>query len=66
MIAQSNCHIQLAKCHIEYLLEEDIEIGHKDLVTVFDDQDDREFTEQQKEKYSDWKNKFCEHIIKAV
>ena len=37
VIAQSNCHIQLAKCHVEYLLEDDIEIGHKDLVTVLDD-----------------------------
>lgn len=33
---------------MEFLLEEDIEIGHKELVTLDDDQDDREFTEQQK------------------
>jgi propanediol utilization protein len=37
IIAQSNAHIQLAKVYVEYLLEEDIEIGHKDLVTVDDD-----------------------------
>jgi len=46
VIAQSNCHIQLSKCYIEYLLEEDIEIGHKELVTLENDQDEREFTEQ--------------------
>jgi hypothetical protein len=46
VIAQSNCHIQLAKCYVEFLLDEDVEIGHKDLITLDEDQDDREFTEQ--------------------
>ena len=45
IIAQSNAHIQLAKCYVEFLLEEDVEIGHKDLVTLEDDQDEREFTD---------------------
>lgn len=66
VIAQSNCHIQLAKCYVEFLLEEDIEIGHKELVTLDDDQDDREFTEQQKQVFNEQKGKFTEHIIKAV
>ena len=48
IIAQSSAHIQLAKCYVEFLLEDDIEIGHKDLVTIEEDQDDREFTDQQK------------------
>jgi len=51
---------------VEYLLEEDIEIGHKDLVTLEDDQDDREFTEQQKTLFNENKVKFTNHITKAV
>lgn len=66
VIAQSNCHIQLSKCYVEYLLDEDIEIGHKDLVTCEDDQDDREFTEQQKATFAEHKVKFTSHIVKAV
>jgi len=45
IIAQSNAHVQLAKVYVEFLLEEDIEIGHKDLVTLDEDQDDMEFTD---------------------
>ena len=44
MIAQSQAHITLAKAYVEYLLEEEIEIGHAELVTIEDDQDEREFT----------------------
>lgn len=44
IIAQSESHTILAKCYVEYLLEDDIEIGHKKLVTLDEDQDDREFT----------------------
>jgi hypothetical protein len=44
IISQSESHTILAKCYVEYLLEDDIEIGHKKLVTLDDDQDDREFT----------------------
>jgi hypothetical protein len=66
VIAQSNCHIQLAKCYVEYLLDEDIEIGHKDLITLEEDQDDREFTEQEKQTFNDQKKKFTDHIIKAT
>ena len=42
----------LAKCYVEYLLEEDIEIGHKNLVTLEDDQDEREFTNEDKAKFA--------------
>jgi hypothetical protein len=34
IMAQSESHGILAKCYVEYLLEEDIEIGHKELVTL--------------------------------
>ena len=37
MIAQSQAHITLAKAYVEYLLEEEIEIGHAELVTIEDD-----------------------------
>jgi len=37
IIAQSEAHLLLAKCYVEYLLEEDIEIGHKNLVTLNED-----------------------------
>ncbi len=40
---------------MEFLLEEDVEIGHKDLVTLDDDQEEREFTEQQKATFADQK-----------
>jgi len=46
VIAQSQAHNILAQCQVEYLLEEEIEIGHKDLVTLDGDQDDREFTNE--------------------
>jgi hypothetical protein len=66
IMAQSESHAILAKCYVEYLLEEEIEIGHKDLVTLEDDQDDREFTNEDKTRFRDWKVKFTEHIIKAI
>ncbi len=37
IMAQSEAHAILAKCYVEYLLEEEIEIGHIDLVTLEDD-----------------------------
>jgi hypothetical protein len=36
-IAQSESHLILAKCYVEYLLEEEIEIGYADLITVDED-----------------------------
>ena len=66
VIAQSYAHIQLAKCYVEFLLEEEIEIGHKELITLENDQDEREFTVEQKDKFLQQKVKFIEHIIAAV
>lgn len=37
VIAQSGAHIAIAKCYVEYLLEEDIEIGTEQLVTIEED-----------------------------
>jgi hypothetical protein len=59
-------HTILAKCYVEFLLEEDIEIGHKDLVTCDGDQEDREFTADQLEKFASQKEKFVNHIKQAV
>ena len=51
---------------MEFLLEEDIEIGHVNLVTLEEDQDEREFTPEQKQKFADQKQAFLSHIIYAV
>jgi hypothetical protein len=66
IMAQSESHGILAKCYVEYLLEEDIEIGHKELVTLQDDQDDRDFTNEDRARFTEWKAKFTEHVIKMI
>ena len=66
VIAQSECHFVLASCYVEKLLEEDIEIGFRDLVTVEEDQEEREFTNEDRHRYHDWKVKFPHHIIQGV
>ena len=66
IIAQSQAHIDLANVQVEFLLEEEIEIGHAKLVTIEDDQDEREFTPEQKQKFADQKQAFLDHIIAAV
>ena len=37
VIAQGEAHLVLAKCMVEYLLEDDIDVGYRDLVTIYDD-----------------------------
>lgn len=66
IMAQSESHATLAKCYVEYLLEEEVEIGHKDLVTLEDDQDERDFTNEDRALFLEQKVKFTEHIIKAI
>ena len=66
IMAQSESHAILAKCYVEYLLEEEIEIGHKELVTLDDDQDERDFTNEDRVLFQEHKVKFTEHIIKAI
>ena len=51
---------------MEELLGEDVEIGFKDLITVEEDQDDRDFTSEDRQKYHEWKLKFPYHIIQGV
>lgn len=53
----------LAACYVEYLLEEEIEIGYKELITVFEDQAEREFSNEDRAKYHSQKVKFTQHII---
>lgn len=48
------------------LLEEEIEIGFNDLITIMEDQDEREFTEEDTTKYHGWKVNFVEHIQQGV
>ena len=51
---------------VEKLLEEEIEIGYAELVTIEEDQDEREFTPEEKQKFADQKQAFITHIISAV
>jgi len=53
----------LASCYVEKLLEEDIEIGFRDLITVEEDQEEREFTNEDRQRFHEWKIKFPHHII---
>lgn len=66
IMAQSESHAIISKCYVEYLLEEEIEIGHKELVTLDDDQDERDFTNEDRARFHDQKVKFTKHIIKAI
>jgi hypothetical protein len=63
VIAQSEAHFILACCHVENLLEEEVEIGFKELITVEEDQEEREFTNEDKARFQEWKCKFTAHII---
>ena len=66
IIAQSESHNIIAQCYVEFLLEEEIEIGHKSLVTLEEDQDERDFTNEDRAKFQEWKVKFTQHIIQAI
>ncbi len=56
----------LASCCVENLLEEEVEVGFKDLITVEEDQEEREFTNEDRVKFHEWKIKFPHHIIQGV
>jgi len=56
----------MAKCYVEYLLGDDVEVGYKELVTIEEDQDDRDFTPEDKAQFQEWKVKFAYHIGKSV
>jgi hypothetical protein len=66
VIAQCKSHYNVSQCYVEMLLEEEIEIGFEDLITITEDQDEREFTEEDNKKYQGWKVLFVEHIQKGV
>jgi hypothetical protein len=66
IIAQSEAHLIIAKCIVEDLLEEDIEIGYKELVTLEEDQDERDFNNEDRQKFHSWKIQFTHHIIQSV
>lgn len=55
-----------AECHVEMLLEEEIEIGFNDLITLDEDQEDREFTEADKAQFQGWKKLFVDHVQQGV
>ncbi len=41
----------MASCYVENLLEEEIEIGFRDLITVEEDQEEREFTNEDRLRF---------------
>jgi hypothetical protein len=48
VIAQGEAHFILTECYVQELLTDDIEIGFKELITVEEDQEEREFTHEDK------------------
>ena len=66
VIAQCKAHYVTSQCYVEMLLEEEIEIGFNDLITIEEDQDEREFTEEDTARYQGWKISFVEHIQQGV
>jgi hypothetical protein len=66
VISQCKAHYIVAQCYVEMLLEEEIEIGFNDLITIAEDQDEREFNEEDTTKYQGWKTKFVQHIQEGV
>jgi len=66
IIAQAESHYILSSCFVEFLLEEEIEIGYNELVTVEEDQEERDFTNEDRVKFHDWKVKFTEHLTNGV
>ena len=66
VISQAKSHYIVSQCYVEMLLEEEIEIGFNDLITITDDQDEREFTEEDYTKYHGWKLKFLDNIKQGV
>ena len=51
VISQCKTQYIIAQWYVEMLLEEEIEIGFNDLITIAEDQDEREFTEEDNKKY---------------
>lgn len=66
VIAQSSAHIALAKCYVEFLLEEDVEIGTEQLVAIDEEGEERQWTSEEKAKLSNYKQQFLNNIVKAV
>ena len=66
VIAQSESHYILAQSYVEKLLEEEIEIGFKELITLEEDQEEREFTSDDRKRFAEWKQLFVDHVQKGV
>ena len=60
LIAKSEAYLTKAKCIVDNLLEEDIEVGYKDMVFLTED---RELNDQEKERFEQLKIDFIENII---
>jgi hypothetical protein len=66
VIAQSEAHYNLANCYVEQLLDEEIEIGYQELITIDEDQEDRDFTNDDRNRFAEWKKDFAKHIHLGV
>ena len=51
---------------MEFLLEEDVEIGTEQLVAIDEEGEERQWTSEEKAKLSNYKQQFLNNIVKAV
>ena len=69
IIAQTQVNYLLSQTYADKLLEEDLEIAYFDLKTLEEEDEEefepREFTEEQKRMYAEWKEKVYTHIEKG-
>jgi hypothetical protein len=66
VIAQSKGHYVLAQCSVEHLLDEEVEIGYEKLITIDEDQDDRDFSREDEVRFKNLKLSFVNHIRDGV
>ncbi len=75
VLAQAEANLLIAESAGELLLENNIEIGYEELVPseapAAEDEEEggeeaKEFTEEQKKRFTEWKQTVCEHISKSA
>ena len=68
IIAQSEAHLLIAESAGELLLEQNIEIGFEELVAaeLNEEEEEKEYTEDQKKQFGEWKKMVVDHIALAA
>jgi len=74
VLAQAEAHLLIAQSSGELLLENDVEICYEDLVlceqeieeVAEENAEPKEFTEDQKNQFHEWKQTLCTHISKSA